>query len=129
MAGHPRIFKTPDEFMEAFSDFIEDIQQNDFYALPTKTSFSKWVVETGRVKKCTRWTVIKCLNEYYNVTKKDHREMLADMLAEGAAMGKYQQTMCIFALKNWCAWSDRPIEEDDSAQKLDAILTAIKEGV
>ena len=49
--------------------------------------------------------------------------------AEGAMLGHYQSAMSIFALKNWCKWTDNAndMTDNDALGKLDSILAEIKE--
>lgn len=32
-------------------------------------------------------------------------------------LNKYQPTMSIFVLKNWCRWADKPSEETENSNK------------
>lgn len=44
-------------------------------------------------------------------------------------LGHYQSAMSIFALKNWCKWTDNAndMTDNDALGKLDSILAEIKE--
>ena len=61
--------------------------------------------------------------------KKEFEAIRADTISEGTMLGKYQPTMSIFALKNWCSWTDRPSfdTEEQVLAKLDDVLQKIGE--
>lgn len=128
MAGQPKKFKSGDELKTLYFEFIEDIIENDFDRAPSKLQFSRWLRDVKGYTIDVK-TIYTSFNKYFPDIKKDFQQIYADVLSEGVLLGKQNTTMAIFMLKNQAGWSDRPIEEDDSAQKLDAILNAIKEGV
>ena len=43
--------------------------------------------------------------------------MQSDLITQGAMLNKYQPTMSIFVLKNWCKWADKPSEETENSNK------------
>ena len=65
---------------------------------------------------------------YYPDVRGDVNEMLSDVLAQGAALGKWNSTIIIFVLKNWCAWTDRRESDDASgADQLDIKVKTVAE--
>ena len=42
---------------------------------------------------------------------------LADTITEGVNLGKYNTTMSIFALKNWCNWADKNEQKVETSTK------------
>ena len=48
--------------------------------------------------------------------KREFETIRADVISEGTMLGKYQPTMSIFCLKNWCAWRDNPASANYSAE-------------
>nr|DAG32063.1 MAG TPA: hypothetical protein [Bacteriophage sp.] len=45
-------------------------------------------------------------------------------------LNKYQPTMSIFVLKNWCKWADKPENENEDKQEMQTeLLKAIKKAV
>ena len=62
-------------------------------------------------------------NRFPNI-KKDFEAIRADTIAEGTMLGRYQPTMSIFALKNWCKWTDKAdvtVSEKKEGQLADLI--------
>jgi hypothetical protein len=105
MAGQPRTFKSGEELIELFEAFCEDIKANDFDELPTQTAFSKYLRDHFR--ETDKRTIYNSLNEYFPHIKKDFERLQSDVMATGAAKGKYREAITIFALKNWCKWTDK----------------------
>lgn len=99
-AGKPRAFKTEDEFLAAFTDFIDYVIDSEFSVYPTKRAFARWM---GLNPK----TVYNAVNVYFPQSKKTYQDMLADCLSEGVASGVFPTSFTIFALKNWCNWADK----------------------
>ena len=54
-----------------------------------------------------RRTIYNALNKYFPTVKRDFEKLQSDTMTEGAMTGKYNPTMTIFALKNWCEWKDK----------------------
>ena len=56
--------------------------------------------------------------------------MQSDLITQGAMLDKYQPTMSIFVLKNWCKWADKPENENEEKQEMQTeLLKAIKKAV
>ena len=98
--GHPRAFKTSDDLLDAFLSYTDYVVDNDYIEVPTKGNFAKWC-------GIDRKTIYNTINKYFPDRKKDYKEILAEILTTGAMMGKWDRTITIFALKNWCDWSDK----------------------
>ena len=105
-AGAPRTFKSGQEFLELFEEFLLVVKAFGFAQMPTRANFIYWLA-TSKCIKCDYHTVRLTLNQYYPEIKSIYLEMLEDALAEGAALDKYKPNMIIFCLKNWCGWADK----------------------
>ena len=103
--GQPKKFKDGKELISLWQAFCDDIKDNNYNAAPTQTAFCRWLSEN--YDSVDRKTIYSSLNEYFPNLKKEFDTIRADVIAEGTMLGKYQPTMSIFALKNWCSWSDR----------------------
>lgn len=103
--GQPKSFKNGDELIELWQEFCDEIVNNEFKTVPTQTEFSKWLkIKYGKVD---RKTIYNSLNKYFPAIKEQFEKIRADVIMQGGMLGKYQPTMSIFGLKNWCKWADR----------------------
>lgn len=103
--GQPKRFKTGDELIDLWRQFCDYIVDNDYCIAPTQTEFSKWLASVQNT--ANRRTIYNALNQYFPAIKSDFEAIRADVIAQGAMLGKYHSTMSIFALKNWCSWTDK----------------------
>ncbi len=105
-AGQPRKFNSGKKLIELFSEFCDYItEEADYTVIPSQTEFCKWLsVNYGPVD---RKTIYNALNKYFPTIKKDFERLQSDVIAQGGMIGKYQQVMSIFVLKNWCSWKDK----------------------
>ena len=108
MKTKPLKFESSEQFIELWQAFCDDIVSKGFNTIPSQTSFCKWLAK--HYEKTDRKTIYNSLNKIFPDIKDSFDKIRADIIAEGTMLGKYQPTMSIFALKNWCSWSDRPNE-------------------
>ena len=93
------------EMIRLFSEFNEEVINDGFVVVPTQTEFCRWL---GRnYEKTDKKTIYNTLNKIFPDIKKQFEQIQSDTVATGAMLGKYQPTMSIFVLKNWCKWKDR----------------------
>ena len=116
--GQPKKFKSGKDLIELWQFFCEQIRANGYIEAPIQTAFSRWLAEN--FDGIDRRTIYNSLNEYFPEVKKEFETIRADTISEGTMIGRYQPTMSIFALKNWCSWRDTPqntaISEDNMRQ-------------
>ena len=103
--GQPRRFKSGQELIDLWQEFCNDIREEEYTSAPTQTAFGRWLAV--KYKNIDRKTIYNSLNEYFPNVKKEFEAIRADVISEGTMLGKYQPTMSIFALKNWCRWTDK----------------------
>lgn len=113
--GRMKKFKNGGELIELFTEFCEDIKANDYNRIPSQTEFCRWL--ELHHKDTDRKTIYNALNKYFPTIKKDFERLQSDLIAQGGMLGKYQNTMSIFVLKNWCKWSDKPTEETENSNE------------
>ena len=105
MKTKPTKFKSAKQLIELWQEFCDEIVEAEFYTIPSQTSFCKCL--TVHYEGADRKTIYNSLNKIFPDIKKDFEAIRADVIAEGSMLGKYQPTMSIFALKNWCKWTDK----------------------
>ena len=105
MKTKPTKFENAENFIELWRSFCDDIVENNFSTIPSQTAFCKWL--SKNYESTDRKTIYNSLNKIFPTIKRDFESIRGDVIAEGTMLGKYQPTMSIFALKNWCSWSDR----------------------
>lgn len=126
--GQPKKFESGEQLIDLWIAFNEDIRAKGYKTVPTQSNFCKYL--SKRFKECDRRTIYNSLNEYFPTVKKEFESIQADTIAEGGMLGHYQSTMSIFALKNWCKWTDRPTEaEHDVGMDIedDPLTASLKE--
>lgn len=106
--GQPKKFKSGQQLIDLWKQFCDQIRENGYIEAPTQTAFERWLKKEYQPVDVR--TIYNSLNEYFPHIKKDFERIRADVISEGTMLGRYQPTMSIFALKNWCSWSDRPNE-------------------
>lgn len=114
-AGQPKKFESAEQLMELWGEFCAEIVANGYSIAPTYTEFSKWLC-TGSVE-ADRRTIYNSLNKYFPDIKNAVEATRADVVAQGTMLGKYQPSMSIFALKNWCGWSDKLETQNTNTNK------------
>ena len=116
MKTKPTKFKSAKQFIELWQAFCDDIVETGFSTIPSQTSFCKWLAKN--YESADRKTIYNSLNKIFPTIKNDFEKMQSDIIVEGSMLGKYQPTMSIFALKNWCSWTDK--QEVTQATTIDA---------
>jgi hypothetical protein len=107
--GQPRKFSRElfEQYVFEYFEYIYNSQTKGKADVPTFYGFYMFVNEKV---PCDYRTIRRCFDEYCPDIKKEFEEIRANLLVRGTSLGKYQPTIVIFALKNWCSWSDRPNE-------------------
>ena len=126
--GQPKRFESAEQMIALWSDFCNEIVQNEFNSVPTQTAFCRWL--SANYQDTDRRTIYNSLNKYFPALKKEFEQIQSDVIMQGGMMGKYNPTMSIFGLKNWCGWSDigRVVTgryDDEKAE--DALSKALRE--
>lgn len=101
--GQPKRFNG-EQLIELFDSFCSEIEASGFDRVPSQTEFCRWL--TVHYAKTDRRTIYNTLNKYFPDLKKDFERLQSDTITKGGMLGRYNVTMCIFALKNWCGWGD-----------------------
>lgn len=103
-----------DKFIERFYEFIKEITYNGYYVLPMLSNFCEYTGIDRRlaVEMMERPEV----SEYV-------RMMIADTLAQGAALGFWKEKTVNLALKNLCGWTDKV----ESKQNLECVTVVASE--
>ena len=124
----PTKFKSGEQLISLWNDFCNEIIDNGFVKVPTQTAFCRWLAEN--YEETDRKTIYNSLNKIFPAIKKDFEKLQSDTITTGGMLGKYNPTMTIFALKNWCNWADKPENENEEKQEMQTeLLKAIKKAV
>lgn len=118
-AGQPKKFKSGDKLIDLWREFCNYIIENDYSIVPTQTEFCNWLALTQN--SVDRKTIYNSLNIYFPTIKKEFERIQSDIIMQGGMLGKYQPTMCIFGLKNWCSWADTK-KEESTDEKVTVII-------
>ena len=102
--GQPKRFESEEQLVALWSDFCDEIVTDEFETVPTQSAFCRWL--SANYKDTDRKTIYNSLNKYFPKIKKEFEQIQSDVIMQGGMMGKYNPTMSIFGLKNWCGWSD-----------------------
>lgn len=128
MKTKPNKFESGEHLIELWRQFCNSIVANEFNTVPTQTAFCRWLEK--EYEKTDRKTIYNSLNKIFPSIKKDFEQLQSDVIMQGGMKGKYNPTMSIFGLKNWCGWSDsgRVVTgryDDEKAE--DALSKALRE--
>ena len=104
MKTKPNKFESGEQLIELWRKFCNSIVENEFNTVPTQTAFCRWLEK--EYEKTDRKTIYNSLNKIFPSIKKEFEQLQSDVIMQGGMMGKYNPTMSIFGLKNWCGWSD-----------------------
>lgn len=127
MKTKPNKFESGEQLIELWRQFCNGIVENEFNTVPTQTAFCRWLEK--EYEKTDRKTIYNSLNKIFPDIKKDFEQLQSDVIMQGGMMGKYNPTMSIFGLKNWCGWSDTGKRTDEKEkeenEKLNRLIEAI----
>jgi hypothetical protein len=124
----PNKFESGEHLIELWRSFCNSIVENEFNTVPTQTAFCRWLEK--EYEKTDRKTIYNSLNKIFPSIKKDFEQLQSDVIMQGGMMGKYNPTMSIFGLKNWCGWSDSgrvTTGRYDEEKAEDALSRALRE--
>lgn len=103
--GQPKKIKSGKQLIDLWTSFCEYIRDAEYSIVPTQTDFCRWL--SKEFDSCDRRTIYNALNKYFPAIKGEFERIQADTITSGAMLGRYNSTMSIFALKNWCKWTDK----------------------
>lgn len=126
--GQPKKIKSGKQLIDLWTSFCEYIRDAEYTIAPTQTDFCRWL--SKEFDSCDRRTIYNALNKYFPTIKGEFERIQADTITSGAMLGRYNSTMSIFALKNWCKWTDKQevtqftaddVKQDALSQSLEAM--------
>lgn len=115
-AGRPKQFDSGEQLIALWNDFCAEIVEDDYKIAPTLTEFGKWLA-VALDDETDRKTLYNALYKYFPDVKSKLECARADVVAQGTMLGKYQPSMSIFALKNWCGWVDKLETQNQNVNK------------
>lgn len=118
--GRKLKWETGEDLLNLWQEYCDWIAKSNYKTLPTQTSFCRWLAKN--YESCERKTIYNALNKHFPEIKRSFEQIQSDTMVEGTALGFYQPSMSIFALKNWCKWTDKQEVAQDT--KLEIILPA-----
>lgn len=118
--GRPT-FDTENSFQSQFYKYTDSIRDNGYEEAPSFAGFAHYLGYTGS-------TVYRYLANHPDLKAKV-KEAMADVLSEGAMMGKYRDASAIFTLKNRCGWTDKRESTNINGNKEVATEEEAKEAV
>jgi hypothetical protein len=123
----PNKFENSEHLIELWRSFCNSIIENEFNTVPTQSAFCRWLEK--EYEKTDRKTIYNSLNKIFPTIKKDFEQLQSDTIMQGGMLGKYNATMSIFGLKNWCGWSDSGSTNNKTDEPIveDALTKALKE--
>lgn len=127
MKTKPNKFENSEHLIELWRSFCNSIIENEFNTVPTQSAFCRWLEK--EYEKTDRKTIYNSLNKIFPTIKKDFEQLQSDTIMQGGMLGKYNATMSIFGLKNWCGWSDSGSINNKTDEPIveDALTKALKE--
>ena len=128
MKTKPNKFESGEHLIELWRKFCNSIVENEFNTVPTQTAFCRWLEK--EYERTDRKTIYNSLNKIFPSIKKEFEQLQSDVIMQGGMMGKYNPTMSIFGLKNWCGWSDSgrvTTGRYDEEKAEDALSKALRE--
>ena len=126
--GQPLAFKSGNDLSGVWCAFCDEIIDGGFKIVHTQTAFCRWLAEN--YNRVDRKTIYSSLNKYFPDIKKEFENLQSDTIMTGAMLGKYNPTMSIFGLKNWCNWKDKTEPEiTPAAEEQKKLLIAIQKAV
>lgn len=117
--GRPRGFRSAKHLLDWFYEYCESIEEEGFKAVPTQSGFLRWCLRDKGLK-ISRRTLYAALRSYYPEVRDELELVQSDTIVSGTATGKYQPSIMIFALKNWCRWTDHA--EPEQAHEVQVVL-------
>lgn len=94
----------PEELTELWRLFCADIVENRYATVPTVTEFVGFV---ARLRETGTKEVAAAVERHFPEARQAVEQMRADVVSQGSMLGKYQSTMSVLAIKNWCGWADK----------------------
>ncbi len=124
MKTKPNKFESGEQLISLWGEFCEDIIKRGYTDVPSQSAFCRWLAEN--YEATDRKTIYNTLNKIFPTIKKEFESIQSDVIASGGILGKYNPTMAIFALKNWCNWKDKSeVEQDINAKGLEVTINVI----
>lgn len=114
-AGQPKRFDSGEQLITLWNDFCAEIVEDGYKIAPTLTEFGKWL--SVAIDETDRKTLYNALYKYFPEVKGRVESARADVVAQGTMLGKYQPSMSIFALKNWCGWADKLETQNENVNR------------
>ena len=126
-AGQPKRFESGEQLIALWYEFCAEIVEDGYKIAPTFTEFGKWLAVAH--DETDRKTLYNALYKYFPEVKSVVEGARADVVAQGTMLGKYQPSMSIFALKNWCGWTDRMETQNENRNYDMGVVEQIEEAV
>lgn len=125
-SGKPPKFESGEQVITLWLEFCDSIVDGDFKQIPTQAAFCRWLGE--HYAETSERTLYNALNKYFPTIKKEFRQIQSDVIMQGGMLGKYNPTMAIFGLKNWCGWcNDGTTHNSIDERPEDALSKALRE--
>ena len=122
--GQPKRFSSEKQLIDLWAQFCDDIVKNEYCAVPTQSEFCRWLAKN--YESTDRRTIYNSLNKYFPSIKKEFETIQSDTIMQGGMLGRYNPTMSIFGLKNWCGWGDNAENRMQEDNPDDGFIEAIR---
>lgn len=124
--GQPPKFESGEQVISLWLEFCDSIIDGGYKQIPTQAAFCRWLCDN--YADISERTLYNVLNKYFPTIKKEFRQIQSDVIMQGAMLGKYNATMAIFGLKNWCGWCNDGTKSDHVSDfPEDALSRALRE--